>query len=188
MKKYLLLSTLLAALPVPLTFAAVSSGTIGVSLTLTNGCLINGTSNQNGINFGSLNFGDSPTSFSQLSTQLAGSGKAANAIGVQCTTDSYAVVITGNTNTVPPATTIGVPGGTARYLMSATNRTQGVAYRLYSDGNFSSEVGNNMPLPRASTADGVDYYTLYGRILAEGNNAAVIPGIYTDTLNVSVIY
>jgi spore coat protein U-like protein len=97
-------------------------------------------------------------------------------------------VVTGNTNTVAPATAVGIPGSTARYLRSASNSTQGVAYRLYSDGTFNAEVANNSPLPRVSSAQGVDYYTLYGRIQGAGNNPAVMPGIYTDTINVSIIY
>lgn len=188
MKKQIILLSCLSALFMSSANAAISSGTIGVSLTLSNGCLINGTASQNGINLGNLSFGESPATFSQLSTQLSGSGAAGNAIGVQCTTNSYSVVVTGNANTTTPASSVGVPGGTARYLRSTANNTQGVAYSIYSDGNFSSEIANNSPLPRASSAQGVDYYTLYGRIQGGGNNPAVIPGIYTDTINVSIIY
>lgn len=44
--------------------AVTSSGTINATLTLTNGCLINGSPNQSGINFGSLDFGTHPATFS----------------------------------------------------------------------------------------------------------------------------
>lgn len=188
MNKYLTLLGCLAALSFPRAEAMNSSGTIGVSLTLTNGCLINGSASQNGIPFGNLDFGVSPATFTQLSTQLAGAGNGGNTFGVQCTSNSYSVVLTGNTNTVAPATAIGTPGSTARYLRSTDNSSQGVAYSLYSDGSFSSEIANNSPLSRTSSTDGVDYYTLYGRIKGGGNNTAVAPGIYTDTINVSVIY
>lgn len=188
MKKQFILLGCVSALLMSSAHAAISSGTIGVSLTLSNGCLINGSASQNGLNLGNLNFGESPATFSRLSAQLSGSGTAGNAIGVQCTTNSYSIVVTGNTNTTAPATSVGIPGGTARYLRSTANSTQGVAYSLYSDGNFSAEIANNSPLPRASSAQGVDYYTLYGRIQGAGNNPAVIPGIYTDTINVSIIY
>jgi spore coat protein U-like protein len=188
MQKKIILLSCISALIMPPVNAAISSGTIGVSLTLSNGCLINGSASQNGLNLGNLNFGESPATFSQLSTQLSGSGTAGNAIGVQCTTNSYSVVVTGNTNTTTPATSVGIPGGTVRYLRSAVNSTQGVAYSLYSDGNFSTEIANNSPLPRASSAQGVDYYTLYGHIKGGGNSVTVAPGVYTDTINVSVIY
>ena len=54
--------------------AVTSSGTIGATLTLSNGCLINGSPSQTGISFGTLDFGTQPATFSQLTTQLSGSG------------------------------------------------------------------------------------------------------------------
>lgn len=64
--------TLLTAATVGQALAVTSSGTIGATLTLTNGCLINGSPTQNGINFGTLDFGTHPATFSTLTTQLAG--------------------------------------------------------------------------------------------------------------------
>lgn len=57
-------------LPLPSAMAVTSSGTVGATLTLTNGCLINGSPSQNGINFGTLDFGTHPATFSELTTQL----------------------------------------------------------------------------------------------------------------------
>lgn len=59
-------------LPLPYAMAVTSSGTVGATLTLTNGCLINGSPSQNGINFGTLDFGTHPATFSELTTQLTG--------------------------------------------------------------------------------------------------------------------
>lgn len=70
--------------------AVTSSGTIGATLTLTNGCLINGSPSQNGINFGTLDFGTHPATFSQLTTQLTGAN-GGNSFGIQCTTADYTV-------------------------------------------------------------------------------------------------
>lgn len=167
--------------------AVTSSGTINATLTLTNGCLINGSPNQSGINFGSLDFGTHPATFSELTTQLTGAN-GGNSIAIQCTTDTYTVQITGTNNTTAPATVVGTPGTPARYLISTTNATQGVAYSLYSDSGFSNVIANNAPLPVASTAGGVNNYTLFGRIQGGGNSVTVVPGTYTDTINVSVIY
>ncbi len=64
--------TLLTAATVGQALAVTSSGTIGATLTLTNGCLINGSPTQNGINFGTLDFGTHPATFSTLTTQLTG--------------------------------------------------------------------------------------------------------------------
>lgn len=188
MKKHLYLLGCLVPLALPVTGLASSDGTIGATLTLTNGCLVNGSASQNGISFGTLNFGDRPATFADLSTQLSSGGQGGNAFGIQCTTNSYSVQITGNTNTIAPASPVGIPGTTARYLRSSSNSTQGVAYSLYSDSSFSKEIANNTPLTRVSTTDGVDYYTLYGRIRGGGNSTAVAPGTYTDTIYVSVNY
>lgn len=167
--------------------AVTSNGTIGATLTLSNGCLINGSPTQNGINFGTLDFGTHPATFSTLTTQLAGAS-GGNTFTVQCTTASYSVAITGNTNSTAPSTVVGTPGTPARYLVNATNTAQGVAYSLFSDSGFNNIVANNAPIPVASTAGGVDSYTLYGRITGGGNSVTVVPGTYTDTINVSVTY
>lgn len=100
--------------------AVTSSGTIGATLTLTNGCLINGSPTQNGINFGTLDFGTHPATFSTLTTQLTGAS-GGNTFTIQCTTASYTVAITGNTNSTAPGTVVGTTGTPARYLINTTN-------------------------------------------------------------------
>lgn len=174
-------------LPLSPALAVTSSGTVGATLTLTNGCLINGSPSQNGINFGTLDFGTHPATFSELTTQLTGAS-GGNSFGIQCTTTDYTVQITGNTNASAPGTVIGTPGTPARYLVNAANTTQGVAYSLYSDSGFNNVISNNTPIPKVSTTAGVDNNTLYGRIQGGGNSVTVVPGTYTDTINVSVIY
>ncbi|MDV0391867.1 SCPU domain-containing protein [Enterobacter roggenkampii] len=177
MKRKLLLicaGTLLTATTVHQALAVTSSGTIGATLTLTNGCLINGSPTQNGINFGTLDFGTHPATFSTLTTQLTGAS-GGNTFTIQCTTASYTVAITGNTNSTAPGTVVGTPGTPARYLVNTAS-------------GFNSVIANNTALPIASTAGGVDSYTLYGRITGGGNSVTVVPGTYTDTINVSVTY
>jgi len=166
--------------------AVTSSGTITASLTLTNGCLINGSPSQNGINFGTLNFGTQAATFSTLTTQLTGAN-GGNTFTIQCTTTDYTVQITGSTNTAP-GTVVGAPGTPARYMINTTNAAQGVAYSLYSDSAFNNVIANNTAIPAASTAGGVDSYTIYGRITGGGNSVTVVPGTYNDTINVSVTY
>ncbi|MNY41227.1 Spore Coat Protein U domain protein [compost metagenome] len=63
-----------------------------------------------------------------------------------------------------------------------------MAYSLFSDSGFNNIIANNAPIPVASTAGGIDSYTLYGRITGGGNSVTVVPGTYTDTINVSVTY
>ncbi|MBM3072610.1 spore coat protein U domain-containing protein [Lelliottia sp. RWM.1] len=190
MKRKLLLictGSILATVAGQAQAVVTSSGTIGATLTLTNGCLINGSPSQNGINFGTLDFGTHPATFSTLSTQLTGAS-GGNTFTIQCTTTSYTVAITGNTNSTAPGTIVGTPGTPARYLINTTNAAQGVAYSLYSDSGFNNVVANNAALPIASTTGGVNSYTLYGRITGGGNSVSVVPGTYTDTINVSVTY
>ena len=132
MKKIrLILLTGLVTLSVNNADAVTSNGIIGATLTLSNGCLINGSPSQSGINFGTLDFGTNPATFSQLTTQLSNTGAGGSSFTIQCTTASYTVQITGNTNTATPGTTVGTPGTVARYLRSATpTNTQGVAYSV----------------------------------------------------------
>lgn len=185
--RLLLTAASFLALTAPAAQAVTSLGTIAATLTLTNGCLINGSPSQSGINFGTLDFGTHPATFSTLTTQLTGAS-GGNAFTVQCTTSSYTVTITGNTNSTAPTTVVGTPGTPGRYLLSTTDATQGVAYSLYSDSGYSNVVANNAAIPIASTTNGVDSYTLYGRIQGGGNSVTVVPGTYTDTINVSVNY
>ncbi|QJT81299.1 spore coat protein U domain-containing protein [Kosakonia sp. MUSA4] len=183
---YVLMSGTLVTAGLPAQ-AVTSSGTIGATLTLTNGCLINGSPSQNGINFGTLDFGTHPATFSQLTTQLTGAS-GGNSFGIQCTNASYTVQVTGNTNSTAPGTVVGTPGTPGRYLVNTVDATKGVAYSIYSDSGFSNVITNNTDIPRASTTGGVDNYTLYGRITGGGDSVSVVPGTYTDTINVSVTY
>lgn len=166
--------------------AVTSTGTIGATLTLTNGCLINGSPSQNGINFGTLNFGSSPATFSTLSTQLSGAA-GGNTFTIQCTTAEYTVQVTSSNNTAP-ATVIGTPGTPGRYLVNTIVPAQGVAYSIFSDSAFNNVIANNAPIPATTTVAGISTYTMYGRIVGGGNNPVVVPGTYTDTINVSVTY
>ena len=167
--------------------AATSNGTIDATLTLTNGCLINGSPAQNGINFGTLDFGEHPATFSTLTTELSGAA-GGNSFGIQCTTGStYAVQVTGSTHGAP-GTTVGTPGTPARYLVNTSDPTQGVAYSIYSDSAFNNVITNNAAITKASTTDGVDNYIVYGRIQGGGDSVTVKPGTYTDVINVSVTY
>lgn len=188
MKQKFLMAMLTAAIgSTPMAAQAVtSSGTIGATLTLTNGCLINGSPAQDGINFGSLNFGTHPATFDTLTTQLSGAG-GGNSFGIRCTTADYTVQVT-SSNNAAPTTVIGTPGTPGRYLINTANAAQGVAYSLFSDSGFNNEIADNAPIPAASTTGGVDNYTLYGRIQGGGNSVTVVPGNYTDTINVSVVY
>lgn len=57
--------------------AVTTTGTVAVTLTLTNGCLVNGSPAQTGVNFGSLNFGTSVATFDTLSATFTVEAPAA---------------------------------------------------------------------------------------------------------------
>lgn len=166
--------------------AVVSTGTVNATLTLTNGCLINGSPNQSGIQFGTLDFGTHPATFSTLSATFSGS--SGSTFGIQCTSGvAYTVVVTSSTNTAPTTVT-GTVGNPARYLVSTTDATQGIAYSLYSDAGLTTIIPNGLALTKTSTTGSVDNYTLYGGIQGGGNSTAVKAGTYNDVINITVNY
>ncbi|WP_119711763.1 hypothetical protein [Arsenophonus endosymbiont of Aleurodicus floccissimus] len=58
-----------------LALATTTTGTVNVTLTLSNSCVVNGSTATSGILLGTLNFGAQPTTFSTLTTQFSnGSG------------------------------------------------------------------------------------------------------------------
>lgn len=160
-------------------WADSSTGTIGVTLKLTNGCLINNSPNKADINFGTLDFGTQSSTFTTLTQQM-------NSFSVKCNTAAYTVKVTGSKNGTKPATTAGTVGTPARYLINDADATQGVAYSLYDSSDLKNEINNGGQLTKISSANGTDNYAVWGRIV--GNGTLVTAGTYTDTVQVSVDY
>lgn len=166
---------------------AATTGTINATLTLTTGCLVNGSSSTTGVNFGTLNFGSSAATFDTLNATLVGS--IGNGIFVRCTTNQpYSIQVT-SSNTAP-TTVYGTASGSPRYLILGSDNTQGITYTLYSDSAYSTAIANNASLAPSGTTDpqlGTNY-AVYGRVIGGGFNAVIPAGTYTDTINVSVTY
>ena len=177
--KRLLTATALLTLFAAGAWADSSTGTIGVTLTLTNGCLINNSPNKADIDFGTLDFGDQPATFTTLTQQM-------NSFSIKWNTAYYTVKVTGSKNTAQPATVAGTAGSPARYLVNGADATQGVAYSLYDNSGMQNEIANGDTLEKISTADGTDTYAVWGKIV--GNGTLVSAGTYTDTVQVSVDY
>ena len=168
-------------------FAATTTGTIGATLVLTTGCLVNGQSGTSGVNFGTLDFGTSAATFSTLNATLVGS--QGNGFYVRCTTgQTYSVQITGSR--AAPATVYGTPGAQPRYLILGSDATQGITYTLYSDAAYTNAIANNTNLTANGTASPTlgDLYQMYGRVQGGGFNAAIPAGTYTDSIGVAVNY
>lgn len=167
--------------------AASTTGSVNATLTLTNGCLINGNPSTSNANFGTLDFGTHPATFDTLNATLTGA--TGNGIRIKCSDGAtYTVQVTGS-NTAP-TTVFGARTSTPRFLVLNSDATQGIAYTLYNDAAFNNPIANNTNLVPASTADPVngDIYPVYGRVTQGGNNTAVPVGTYSDVINVQVNY
>lgn len=168
--------------------AVTTTGTVAVTLTLTNGCLVNGSPAQTGVNFGSLNFGTSVATFDTLSATFSGGGTGGNTFNVQCTAGaSYTVALTSSLNAAPTTVygTVGTPG---RYLISPTATTQGIAYSVYGTSAMTTALANGATLTAVSTSGNTSSYALWGKIVGVADNTNVLAGAYADTLNITITY
>lgn len=168
-------------------FAVTTTGTINATLTLTNGCLINGNPATSNANFGSLDFGTHPATFDSMNATLTGA--TGNGIRIRCTDGAtYSVQVTGSNPA--PATIYGALSTSPRYLVLGTDASQGIAYTLYNDAAFTTPISNNANLTPAGTPDPVngDIFPVYGQVTQGGNNTSVPSGSYSDVINVQVVY
>ncbi|GBQ26390.1 spore coat U domain-containing protein [Gluconacetobacter sacchari] len=155
------------------------TGTIGVTLTLTSACSINGTILASGssANFGTLDFGTATTLFTQQDAQvLTGSS---GGISLTCSPGiSPQLTVTSGGNDTKTT------GGHLHALVSGSSN---VSYDLYSDSSRTTVVQNNAAL--ALTASSTTYTTnLYGRVFGAGTASVLPAGVYTDTLNVTLSF
>jgi spore coat protein U-like protein len=155
------------------------TGTIGVTLTLTSACSINGTILTTGssANFGTLDFGTATTLFTQQDAQvLAG---ASGGISLTCSPGiSPELTIASGSNDANAS------GGHLHALVFGSSY---VPYDLYSDSSRSTVIQNNAAV--ALTASSTTYTTnLYARVFGVGTASTLPAGNYTDTLNVTLSF
>ncbi len=168
-------------------YAGTTTGTINAELVLTTGCLVNGQPGTSSVNFGTLNFGTSPATFTTLTATLVGT--AGNGIYVKCSAGStYNVQITGSDSA--PATVYGTVSSQPRYLINATTPSIAVAYTLYPSTAYSTPIANNTNLTANGTTDATlgQNYEIFGQIAGGGDNPSIPAGTYADTINVAVNY
>lgn len=170
--------------------SATSTGTINATLTLTNGCVINGDPAATNSTFGALDFGTHAATFDTLDATMTGA--TGDGIRVRCSDGaaSYTVQITGSNTAAPSTPAYGTVTANARYLGLTSDATQAIAYTLYNDAGFSVPIANNANLVASGTADPVngEIYPIYGRITGGGNTTTIPAGTYTDVINVQVTY
>ncbi|OLO04934.1 Csu type fimbrial protein [Salinicola socius] len=152
------------------------TGTIDVTMTLTEACSINGSTDTEGLDFGALDFGTQTTLFDQADSEVESGG---GAIEVLCSPGTEpAVAITGGAND-------GAGGAAGTHAM--TNGTSFIPYSLYTDAARTNELGLNTPTTLAGEPDGINPQTLelYGRAFGQEGLTA---GDYADTLNVVLTF
>lgn len=149
------------------------AGTIGLSLTVTNACVVNG-SQQVQANVGSLGditFADQPGIFGTVDGQLVGS---LGTLQVLCSPG------------IAPQLTIGAGGNDAAGRRRLTSNGNMLDYRLFSDAQRTSElaIGSHISLGTSTTAPMT--VPIYARV--SGGYAAVAAGRYTDTVQVTLTW
>lgn len=150
-----------------------AAGTIGVSLTVTNACVVNGAQQlQSSVgSLGDINFPDQPGIFGDVDGQLVGT---LGTLQVQCSPG------------VTPAMTIGsgVNDLAGRRRMSSNGNM--LEYRLFSDAQRSSELGIGSLISLGTATTNPFNVPLYARVTSEGS--VIAAGRYTDTVQVTLAW
>lgn len=165
-------ATVAAFLAAP-ALAQTSTGTIGVTLNVTNACVINGaaTVQSNAGQMGTIAFPDQPGIFGNVDGELVGS---MGQLQVQCSPG------------VAPALTIGAGANEAggRRYMASSGRT--VAYRLFSDAQRSTEIGIGQQISLGTATSTAMRVPIYARVTSGG--AVLAAGSYADTVQVTLTW
>jgi spore coat protein U-like protein len=145
--------------------SATAPGSFGVSVQIVTQCVVTGTT--------ALNFGNSVG----VLTTAGGNIDQTASLTVQCTnTTPYNIGLDGGSNS-------GASTG-VRYL---NNSGATIGYTLYYDSgrlhNWGSTIGTDT-VPDTGTGDPITY-TVYGRVAPQTTPA---PGLYTDTIHITVTY
>ncbi len=182
-KKYSLLGLLVAAslIPVSSQAAGTTTGTLGVTLTIAEGCSVNNGSPTAGQNqWGSLNFG----TYSDLNTIINGTVQSTVGGNVQI------ICTTGLTPSISLNAGANAQAGGERALVATgvTGATP-IPYRLFADPGHSKEYVANTPqvLPIITTADTAQNIPIYGLITpSEQTNKTPAAGTYNDTVTATL--
>ncbi|MCH2486412.1 MAG: spore coat U domain-containing protein [Erythrobacter sp.] len=148
-----------------------SQGTIGLSLTVRNACVVNGATSVTSTlgSVGTIAFADQPGTFDTVDGELQG---ALGALQIQCSPLAQ------------PLLTVGAGANdqsSQRHLVSNGNL---IAYSLYTDAQRLSEIaiGEQIDLG-VSNGDPISV-PIYARARSDGQFRAA--GLYTDTVQVTL--
>lgn len=154
--------------------AGTVTGTIDSTITLEAACEVNGDNSAAGVDFGSIDFGNHSTLFTEADAQVLSSSSA---IEVLCSPG------VSPTFTINSGANDSNSGGSANHAMS--NGSLYVPYSLYTDSGRNDELALSTAFPLPGTADGTTAQTLelYARAFGQPGLAA---DTYTDTLSVQL--
>lgn len=161
------------------------SGTLGATLTLTSACTISGGTGTSGLNFGTLDFGSQPATFTGIvDTQATGGAGVAGNTQIVCSPDVTSVTVTVNGGThAGQGSTVGAG---ARALGTGSNY---VPYEVYTTSAYAAAYPTNGTGVSVNIASPGQPFNLpiFGRINKTSVNA-VSAGVYTDTLQVTLAW
>jgi spore coat protein U-like protein len=185
MRRYLrtlLVAGLFSAI-VPTSAYAQLTGTLGATLTLTTACTISGGTGTTGLDFGLLDFGTHPATFSGiLTTHATGGASIAGDTEILCSPDVTAVQVTvdGGSHAGQGATI----GAGSRALAAGTDY---MPYEVYSSSGMTTAYPTNGSALSVTVASPGAPFALpiYGRINKTSTDAVAV-GVYTDTLQVTL--
>lgn len=154
-----LMATALAT--APLAYAATTTTTFTVQMTITASCVINSAS--------TLNFGSSGV--------IAANVDQTSTMQVQCT----------NSTPYNIGLNAGTGAGATVAVRKMTNAGNTINYSLYTDAGRTTIWGNTIGTDTvAATGNGAaQSYTVYGRVPTQSTPA---PAVYNDTITVTVTY
>ncbi|GGB28477.1 hypothetical protein GCM10011380_17620 [Sphingomonas metalli] len=157
----------------PAAAAGSTAGTIGLSLTITNACVINGAAQvqSNTGSMGDIAFPSQPGVFGTVDGQLVGS---LGTLQVQCSPG------------VTPQLTFGAGANDAAGKRRLAYNGTTIDYRLFSDPQRTSELGIGSSLSLGTAASAPISVPIYAR--ATGAGSVLAAGSYTDTVQVTLTW
>ena len=151
------------------------SGTIDASITLIEGCIVNGSSSATDVSFGSIDYGTVAAVFNEVDSQVLGDG-VANGIEIKCTAGSAV------TFTITAGLNDGV-GASGTHAMKHVTETNYVGYTLFTDSGFSNAlaIGIAHTVGTFTSETQTQTFQVWGRAFGDNGLPA---GVYADTLQV----
>ncbi|CAI8744747.1 Spore coat protein U domain-containing protein [Pseudomonas chlororaphis] len=170
----------LALLGVAMVFSANAetvTGQITLSLTLTSSCQVNGLTGSSGLNFGSLDFGNTSSLFTEADSQLLGGTGPGGGLAILCSSGTSPTVKVG------AGLNDGQSSGGTRALSDGNNNF--VPYDLYTDPGHNTSLAIDGVISLATSTGMPQTVNIYGKAAGKVGLPA---GTYTDTVSVELAF